>query len=278
MSKETPILYVVATPIGNLGDITQRAIDTLSKVEVILCEDTRHSKKLLQNIGVDKKLIAYHDHSTTKERQKILSLLAEGKDLALISDAGTPVVSDPGYRLISEAIEAGVKIVPIPGASAVIAALSASGLPSDRFSFIGFAPHKSRDNFVDSLNLLDGTIIFYESPARLKDMLERLAKKHGDRQAVIAREMTKLHEELIRGSVQTLLEILSKRESIKGEVTILLAPYGADLSDEAIMHELKALLSHEPLRSAVDKVADDMQANRRRVYQIALRLKDGEDS
>ena len=278
MSKETPILYVIATPIGNLGDITQRAIDTLSKVDIIICEDTRHSKKLLQNIGVDKKLIAYHDHSTIRERQKILGLLAEGKDLAIISDAGTPVISDPGYRLISEAIEAGVKIVPIPGASAVITALSASGLPSDRFSFIGFAPHKSRDNFVDSLNMLDSTIIFYESPARLKDMFERLAKKFEDRQAVIAREMTKLHEELIRGSVQELLELLSKRESIKGEVTILLAPYGADLSDEAIMHELKTLLPHEPLRSAVDKVAEDTGGNRRRIYQIALRLKDGEDS
>ncbi len=266
-------LYVVATPIGNLADISLRAIEVLMEVDAILCEDTRHSGKLLQHIGVDKKLIAYHDHSRDKDRAMILRQLSEGKNFALISDAGTPIISDPGYRLIKEAIAAEVQIVPIPGACAVIAALSASGLPSDRFSFLGFAPHKSREAFVESLKEVDGTIIFYESAERITDMFERLAVEQPDRQAVIAREMTKLHEEILRGSVAELLEAIFDRK-LKGEITVLLSPQEKlNLSDMQIELQLKALLASETLRSAVEMVVLASGENRRRIYAIALKIR-----
>lgn len=275
-------LYVVATPIGNLGDLSERACAVLAAADAIICEDTRKAGLLYQRAlaGTAKPpFISYHDHSRQQTRARIIGMLKAGKMLALISDAGTPLISDPGYRLISDAIAADVNIYPIPGVSAVIAALSVSGLECDRFCFLGFAPSKKRDAFVASLMPHEGTIIFYESPLRIVDLLKRLQALWADRRTVIAREMTKLHEEILRGTVADLHAQLAARAAVKGEITVLLAPLAAQpqWSDEELSVALQRLLSDAvevrlSMRAAIDEVASISGAPRRHIYRLALAL------
>ena len=215
-------LFVVGTPIGNLEDITLRAISTLQNVNLILAEDTRNSKKLLNAHNIDSKMISYHDHSSEKEIKKIVDLLLEGKDLALISDAGTPTISDPGYGLIRECIKNDITIIPIPGVSSITAAMSVSGLPSDSFTFIGFLPQKKgRLKKINQLQALDNTIILFESPFRLEKTLNQLLEHLGNRTVVIGRELTKLYEEVIRGNLKDVIVHFSESK-IKGEIVIMI--------------------------------------------------------
>lgn len=215
-------LFVVGTPIGNLEDITLRAISTLQNVNLILAEDTRNSKKLLNAHNIDSKMISYHDHSSEKEIKKIVDLLLDGKDLALISDAGTPTISDPGYGLIRECIKNDISIIPVPGVSSITAAMSVSGLPSDSFTFIGFLPQKKgRLKKINQLQALDNTIILFESPFRLEKTLNQLLEHLGNRTVVIGRELTKLYEEVIRGNLKDVIVHFSKSK-IKGEIVIMI--------------------------------------------------------
>ena len=215
-------LFVIGTPIGNLEDITLRAISTLKNVDIILAEDTRNSKKILDAHNIDTKMMSYHDHSSEKEIKKIVDLLRNGKQLALISDAGTPTISDPGYGLIRDCIRNEIGIVPIPGVSSITAAMSISGLPSDSFTFVGFLPQKKgRLKKIKDLQKLDNTIILFESPFRLEKTLNQLLEYLGDRTAVVGRELTKLYEEVIRGNLSDIIMHFSKSK-VKGEIVIMI--------------------------------------------------------
>lgn len=220
-------LYIVSTPIGNLGDITFRAIETLKNVDVILAEDTRHSQILLNKYEIKKKAISYHSHSGNAKLEKILDFFKEGKECALISDAGTPGISDPAYGLIKAALEIDVEIIPIPGPAALLAALIPSGLPMNQFMYLGFLPlKKGRQTLLKSLADEKRTVVFYESPHRILKTLSQLEEFVGpDRKIVLARELTKIHEEFIRGTVAELNEIF-KTKKPKGEFVIVLAGLG----------------------------------------------------
>ena len=221
------MLYVVSTPIGNLDDITLRALKILRHVDLIAAEDTRRTRRLLSRFDIHTPLVSYFEHNELKKLDKLLSNMKRGKEIALVSDAGTPGISDPGFRLIQQAIEKGIPVIPIPGPSAVIAALSISGLATDSFYFAGFLPRKGgkRRKLLEKLGDLDGTSILYESPHRLVKTLGDLLEICGDRQIVVTRELTKAFEEAIRGSICEVIKALEGRR-IKGEVTIVLAGKG----------------------------------------------------
>ena len=220
--SNTGQLFVVGTPIGNLEDVTLRAISTLQSVDIILAEDTRNSKKLLDAHKIETKMISYHEHSNDKEIKKIIDLLLEGKDLALISDAGTPTISDPGYGLIRDCIKHDIVIVPIPGVSAITAAISVSGLPSDSFTFVGFLPQKKgRLKKIELLKNIENTVILFESPYRLEKTLNQLLEHLGNRSVVVGRELTKLYEEVIRGNLTDVIKYFSKSK-VKGEIVIMI--------------------------------------------------------
>jgi 16S rRNA (cytidine1402-2'-O)-methyltransferase len=230
MDKDGPgkgVLYIVSTPIGNLDDITLRALKILKHVDLIAAEDTRRTRRLLSRFDIHTPLVSYFEHNELKRLDRLLSHLKRGKELALVSDAGTPGISDPGYRLIKQAIERGIPVIPIPGPSAVIAALSISGLPTDSYTFAGFLPKKGgkRRKLLDKLGDSDGTSILYESPRRLMVTLEDLLGVCGDRQIVVTRELTKAFEEVIRGRISEVIDTLKGRR-IKGEITIVLAGKG----------------------------------------------------
>jgi 16S rRNA (cytidine1402-2'-O)-methyltransferase len=219
------MLYVIGTPIGNLGDMTTRAIETLKTVPLIIAENPSHSQKLLQHFGIKgKKVVQFADHNELKVLDNLVEQL-QSSDAALITDAGTPGVSDPGFRLVRACVEVGVTVTPIPGPSAIIAALSASGLPTDRFLFVGFLPktepklNRILQNAMDT----ESTLVAYESPQRIKKTLELIKKIHPQTNIVVARELTKLHEEFIRGKVDEVLANLNQRENIKGEITLLVS-------------------------------------------------------
>jgi len=221
-------LYIVATPIGNMGDITLRAIETLKNVDLILCEDTRETKKILNKYNINKPTMSYHAQSKLAKTDKIFELLRDGKDLALVSDAGTPGISDPGAMLVSlikENLRHGVDVIPIPGASAIIAALSASGLPTHEFTFLGFLPHKKgRETLFKEIAASKRTMVFYESPHRILKTLESLAKFCPDKKVCIARELTKIYEEFKTGTASELLEYLNQNPvKQKGEFTVLVS-------------------------------------------------------
>lgn len=215
-------LYIVSTPIGNLEDTTLRALRILSEVDIILCEDTRQTKKLLDHYKINKPLESFFEHNEEIKFERVVKLLESGNNIALVSDGGTPMISDPGYRLVKSAIGKGVGIVPIPGPSAVITALCASGFPTDRFNFVGFLPQKigKRKNFLEELRSFSGTIIAFESPMRLLFTLMDLKEIFGDIPVCIAREMTKVHEEFFRGKVSEALESFKDRR-VKGEITLI---------------------------------------------------------
>src|SRR5437762_4723145 len=223
----SPGLYIVATPIGNLEDITLRALRILQQADVIACEDTRQTQKLLNYFGIQKRTISYHEHNEIGRSQELLGQLPSGAKIALVSDAGMPGISDPGAVLIRQAVEQGIPVIPIPGASALISALVASGLPTETFRFFGFIPAKPgrRRTFLEELKTAPYPLVFYEAPHRVVQTLADILAVFGaNRQIVIARELTKLHEEFLRGSVAQVLEQLRDKE-IKGEITLLIAGY-----------------------------------------------------
>ena len=217
------ILFIVATPIGNLQDISQRAVETLSGVDVVACEDTRHTQKLLNHLGIKKRLVSYHEHNEESRSVELIQLLEDGKSVAVVSDAGTPTINDPGFRIIKTAIERGIEIVSIPGPTAFVTALAASGLPTDAFFFGGFLPAKKgeRQRRLRELANLPATLILYEAPHRLVASLEDCLSILGDRDAVVARELTKLHEEYSRGKLSALLSQF-RSQTPKGELVLLI--------------------------------------------------------
>ncbi|HEY5029606.1 MAG TPA: 16S rRNA (cytidine(1402)-2'-O)-methyltransferase [Candidatus Angelobacter sp.] len=217
-------LYVVATPIGNLEDISYRAVRVLKEADLIACEDTRHTAKLLHHYGIDKPTVSYHEHNEAARAEELVAKLAQGLNVAQVSDAGMPGISDPGYRVISLAIERGVQVVPIPGASALVAALAASGLPTDRFQFLGFLPAKSgqRRTTLETLRHAEHTTVVYEAPHRIAETMKDIVELLGvERPVVLARELTKMHEEFIRGSAMQVLHRIQEHE-LKGEMTLLI--------------------------------------------------------
>ena len=224
MTQPTGTLYVVATPIGNLEDISPRAQRILREVDVIAAEDTRHTRKLLTHCQIQNQLIAYHDHNESRQSEVLIKKLLSGQSLALVSDAGTPCISDPGYRLVRRCSELAIRVVPVPGPSAVIAALSAAGLPTNQFYFAGFPPLKAgkRRKFFLELATIPVTMVFYESPYRVQKTLEVMQELMGDRECVVARELTKIHEEFVRGSIAEVRQAIGAK-AVKGEFVILLS-------------------------------------------------------
>lgn len=275
-------LYIVATPIGNLGDITQRALDVLQGADLIAAEDTRHSGRLLQHFNISTRMISYHDHSDDRQVESIITKLQSGSSIALISDAGTPLISDPGYGLVKKAREAGVKVVPVPGVSAVITAMSAAGLASDRFSFEGFPPHKSgaRLQLFSGLARDARTLVFYESPHRIVDCLADMAEGFGaDRLIVMARELTKTFETFLTGSVSELeQQVRADANQQKGEIVLLVSGYrkpdtGDELNAEAEA-TMKILIEELPVKQAAAIGAKLTGEKKNRLYQWALERKE----
>jgi len=273
-------LYVTATPIGNARDVTLRALDVLEGVDLIAAEDTRVTAKLLAIFGIEKPLTAYNDHNAPRERPRLLARLREGARVALVSDAGTPLVSDPGYKLVREALAAGVAVHAIPGASSPLAALALAGLPTDRFLFAGFLAPKAgeRRSALQDLKGLRATLVFFEAPQRLAESLADMTEILGPRPAAVARELTKLHEEVRRGDLLSLARSYAQEEPPKGEVTLLVGPPGeSDIDFTRVDSALDKALAFMPLRAAVDLIAEMLDAPRREVYTRALaRKKDGQ--
>ncbi len=272
-----PTLYIVATPLGNLEDMTYRAVRTLNEVDLIAAEDTRHSLKLLNHFGISKPLSSYFDHNQQFKGERILNALRQGRSVALISDAGTPCVSDPGYRLVRDALAEGIRVVPIPGPCAAITALSASGLPSDSFTFAGFPPARQtkRRAFLAGLASFPGTLLIYEAPHRLEECLNDMAEVWGERRIVVARELTKIYEEFIRGSISQVQEAISGGK-VRGEVVILVAAGETSREPGEPLEEiLKRLMDREglSLKDAARRAAELAGVSRGQAYAEALRLK-----
>jgi 16S rRNA (cytidine1402-2'-O)-methyltransferase len=268
-------LYVVATPIGNLADITLRALAALARADVVYCEDTRHSRTLLTHFGITRQTRPYHEHNAERERPHVLAELAAGKSVAIISDAGTPLISDPGYKIVRAAAAAGHPAFCLPGASAVIAALVSSGLPTDAFMFAGFLPpkQKARAERLSELSGVPATLIFFEAPSRLADSLGDVANVLGERPVAVARELTKLHEEVKTGPASELAQ-WAAQDARKGEMVVLVAPPDAKvISDETIADRLGALLGQMSVRDAAKAVADELGVSKARAYDLALGLK-----
>jgi 16S rRNA (cytidine1402-2'-O)-methyltransferase len=270
-----PGLYLVATPIGNLADMTLRGLETLAAADLIACEDTRVTRRLLGHYGITTPLCTYHDHNAATARPKILGRLAEGAAIALVSDAGTPLISDPGYKLVREAHAAGHRVTAIPGASAVLAAVASSGLPTDRFFFEGFLPAKptARQARIAQLATVPATLVLFESGPRLTEALADLAAGLGARGATVCRELTKLHEEVRRGELATLAAAYAQGAELRGEIVIVVAPPApAVLSVAEVDTLLRQALRDRSLKDAVSAVAEATGRARRDVYQRALVL------
>ena len=268
-------LYVVATPIGNLGDITLRALATLAGADLIACEDTRVTRKLLDRYDITTPLTAYHDHNAAKARPALLRRLAEGASVALVSDAGTPLVSDPGYKLVCAAQVAGQSVTALPGASALLAALAVAGLPTDQFLFAGFLPPKqaARRTRIAELALISSTIVLFETGPRLAATLADLAAGLGPRDAAVCRELTKLHEEIRRGDLNALAEGAGAAEA-RGEIVLVIGPPPASSQPSADDTEamLREALTRSSLKDAVAEIAETTGLPRRQLYQRALEL------
>ncbi|MGE0629045.1 MAG: 16S rRNA (cytidine(1402)-2'-O)-methyltransferase [Hyphomicrobiaceae bacterium] len=274
----TPGLYLVATPIGNLADVTLRALAVLAAVDEIYCEDTRQTQKLLSRFRIDRRLSTYREHNAERERPRILQALAADRSVAVVSDAGTPLISDPGFKLARAAIETGYRVIAIPGASATLTALTVAGLPTDSFHFAGFLPPKSaaRRTRIAGLSAIDATLVLFEAPSRLADSLADLAEGLGPRAAAIARELTKLHETIRRGTLPELAAWAADNPP-RGEIVLVIGPPAPrELSDDDIRSALEDALAAGTLRDAVSEVATSLGASRSRVYDLAVAMKNRE--
>jgi 16S rRNA (cytidine1402-2'-O)-methyltransferase len=267
----TAALYLVATPIGNLEDITLRALRVLREADLIACEDTRQTGKLLRHFDIiDKPMVSYHEHNEAARARELVAKLEAGASIALVSDAGTPLVSDPGYRLVTAAIAAGIPVVPVPGASAILGALAAAGLPTDAFRFCGFLPAKAgqRKKALEELQGEDCTMIFYEAPHRILDTLTDIAAVYGERPVVVARELTKLHEEFLRGTVMEVRAQLAARPSVKGEIALVIGKGSAMVADTPVDQAVRELEQKGvPRMDAIKQVARERGLSKREVYR-----------
>ena len=268
----TGILYIVATPIGNLEDITLRALRVLREVDWIACEDTRQTRKLLEHFGIVKPMVSYHEHNESGRPAELVEKLARGGSGALVSDAGTPLISDPGYRLVQAAIAAAIPVVPIPGVSAAVSALSAAGLPTDAFRFCGFLPPKSsqRRKTLEQWKPETATLVFYETPHRILEALEDVAAVMGARPVVVARELTKLHEEFLRGTAAELRTEMASRPSVKGEITLLIGKTDELQADNTPLEEAVRVAEQQglPRMEAIKHVARQRGLSKREVYRL----------
>lgn len=277
MQQDAGILYIVSTPIGNLEDISRRAVTILNHVSVVAAEDTRHSGRLLDQLGLQKFLLSYHDHNEQARSEDLLRRLHSGEDVALISDAGTPLISDPGYRIVRACQQAGIRVVPVPGASAMLAALVVSGLPSDRFSFEGFAPAKgaAREQFLRRVLLSSGTSILYEAPHRIVSLLEALLPlAEPDREVVLCRELTKRFETVLRGSPAELLQRLNADSNQqRGEMVLLISPaQEVQVNDQQLEQLALLLLKELPPSRAAKVLASWSGRKRNEVYRLLEQL------
>jgi 16S rRNA (cytidine1402-2'-O)-methyltransferase len=272
-------LHIVATPIGHLGDVTLRALETLAGVDLVACEDTRVTSKLLERYGIHAALSPYHEHNAQVARPKLLAKLAEGASIALVSDAGTPLISDPGFKLVREAQAAGLKVITVPGASSVLAALTVAGLPTDRFFYDGFLPAKegARKTRLAELKRIDASLVLFESGARIASSLADLADVLGPREAAICRELTKLHEEVRRGPLDELAKRADTFET-RGEFVIVVAPpLAAAMSEADVAQMLREALGKHSVKDAVAQVTEASGRSRREVYALALELSKAAD-
>lgn len=271
-------LYVTATPIGHLGDVTLRALATMAAADVLLCEDTRTTAKLLERYGIRSKLMAYHEHNAAKVRPAILQALGQGLSYALVSDAGMPLVSDPGFRLVADCVTLKIPVTAVPGASAVLTALALSGLPTDRFAFLGFLPTKSgeRKKVLTEFSGVKATLIAFESPHRIIDALADVASVLGLRGVAVSRELTKLHEEVLRGTAQEVGTILAGRPSVKGEITLVIGPPDEDAavaSEETIEDAIGEALKFMPAAKAAADIAKRLNMSKKEIYARILARK-----
>lgn len=276
-----PGLYIVATPIGNIRDITLRALDILAAADLLACEDTRVTQKLLRAYGITAaKIFPYHEHNAETARPKLMTRLRAGEKIALISDAGTPLISDPGYKLVREAVEENIAVYAVPGASASLSALVSSGLPTDRFLFAGFLPsrHAARRQSLGEVATVPASLVFFESARRLADSLADMAEMLGGRQAAVARELTKLHEEIRRGRLDELAAHYAAAGPPRGEVVIVVAPAGKEAAEVDIDLMLRDALAGMSLRDAAAAVAEASGQPRRKVYARALELAKDRDN
>ena len=268
-------LYLVATPIGNLEDITYRAVRLLKEADLIACEDTRQTRKLLDHYAIQKPTISYHEHNEAERTADLVARLQAGAVIALVSDAGTPLVSDPGYRLVRAAIESGIPVEPVPGASAALTALAAAGLPMEAFYFGGFLPAKSgqRLKVLEELSENSATLIFYEAPHRILETLEAIGHVMGPRPVVVARELTKIHEEFLRGTAAEIHAKLAERDVVKGEITVLIGRATAPPPDATPLPEAVESLVNAgiPRMDAIKQVARRRGLSKRQVYDQLLR-------
>jgi 16S rRNA (cytidine1402-2'-O)-methyltransferase len=270
-------LYLVATPIGNLEDITYRAVRVLREADLIACEDTRHTRRLLEHYGIQKPTVSYHEHNESERSAELAARLRDGAVIALVSDAGVPLVSDPGYRLVRAAIDSGIPVEPVPGASASLTALAASGLPTDSFYFGGFLPSKpgQRRKALEELSSYPATLIFYEAPHRILESLDAIGEVMGCRPVVVARELTKVHEEFLRGTAQDIRAQLAGRDAVKGEMTILIGKPLSPPPDDTPLAEAVSSIERSgmPRMDAIKEVARRRGLSKREVYDALLREK-----
>lgn len=275
-------LYLVATPIGNLRDITLRALDVLSGCDVIACEDTRVTRKLLEHYGIRTPSLSYHEHNASSVRPKIMQMLREGKSVALVSDAGTPLISDPGYKLVRDCVGQNMKVTPVPGASSVLAGLTLSALATDRFFFGGFVPSRTAAcrSFARELAPVPATLVLFESPNRLAASLAVFAEVMGEREVAVTRELTKKFEEARRGTLPQLAQHYAGSDAPKGEVVLVIAPPGDEAAHAGTAPDLEAMLAKamakQSLRDAVAEVSALSGVPRKQVYELALKRRDGE--
>ena len=277
-------LFIVATPIGNLEDITQRALRVLRDADLIACEDTRHTRKLLNHFSIDRKTISYHEHNERERAEELCELLESGNNVALVSDAGTPLINDPGYRIVTAAIERGIRVIPVPGPAAFIAALAASGLPTDEFFFGGFLPARThpRRARLEELRSMRATLVFYEAPHRIAAALKDASEALGNRHAVVARELTKLHEEFVRGTLNELIEQFSKAGAARGEMVLIISGEAVESSAanpeqtdiERLVERVKEL-EREGVNSkdALKSAARELGIKRAEAYRMMLSQK-----
>lgn len=270
------VLYIVATPIGNLGDITLRAIEVLKAVDVVAAEDTRHSQHLLSHLGISKKMLSLHEHNERERIQQILNYLDEGQQLALVSDAGTPLISDPGFPLVRAVVEAGFVVVPVPGVSSIVTALSAAGLPTDSFCFHGFLSHKNSERLsrLDNIEKVGGTHVLLESTHRIERLLQQIQQLMPKSQVVLAKELTKRHEAFIRGTAEQCLQVFEQDALLKKGEFVVLIHHATSNQGESVdldTHKLlELLLAEMPLKKAVRIAVEVSGLKRNDLYKLAL--------